>query len=418
MASRHTPETLLISAIINAEDPYTAKSLGITPEHFRGMRDEYRWLMAHAEEYGVCPTSTQMLTKFPDFPYSDDQDDARWPASEVKRKFSARDLMQRCSKAMEALTSGNVEDAYEAMNGLTLESVTSRPDAALNDPDFLSDYEDEEEDRILTPWDTLNSHTNGIGPGELWYLAARQGNGKTSYLIDIAVEAAFTGRRICLYSMEMNKRQIQVRAQAAMAHRLGIKVDAKAMLHRQYDKETYTRILRQINEHLGQVGGTFDVHTPSMGRVSPSVIASLASEYDLHMVDYIGLMRTDDNRPLTRDWRDFAEVSNEMKQIALAKHTRIMSASQVNREGAGGHRPPKLEQLAQSDHLGNDGDVVLTMVRYGLGAGAFSIEKNRHGPSLNVFYTNYRPNEGNFTEINSDQANEIKDNEDYGRDYM
>jgi len=381
------------------------------------MGEEYRWLIAQAEEYGTCPTPDQMVAKFPDFPHSQEQEDPRWPAQEIKRKFAARDLLKRSTKAIEHLTIGNVEDAYEAMKGLSLDTVTSRPDDALIDPNFLDDYDHPEEDRILTPWPTLNGLTNGIGPGELWYLAARQGNGKTSYLIDMSVEAAFAGRRICFYSMEMNKRQIQVRAQAAMAYRLGMKVDAKAMLHRKYDQKEYSRILGVINEHLTSTGGVFHVHVPSMGRVSPSVISSLASEYDMHQVDYIGLMRTDDGRPLTRDWRDFAEVSNEMKQIALGKGTRIMSASQINREGAGGYKPPKLEHLAQSDHLGNDGDVVLTMVRYGLGAGVFSVEKNRHGPSLSHFFTRYSPNEGCFSEINSDQANEIKDNED-GNHYI
>lgn len=420
MSTRHTPESLLISAVLNSGDPYTAKALGVIPEHFRGLRDEYRWLLDQADQYGDCPTPTQLQTKFPDFTYSEDQEDARWPASEVKRKFAARDLMARCAKAMDNLTTGNVEDAYEAMKGLQLETVSSRPEDALNDPNFLDGYDEQEEERILTPWPTLNSLTNGVGPGELWYLAARQGNGKSSYLVDMAVEAVFAGHSVCFYSMEMNKRQIQVRAQAAMAHRLGIKVDAKAMLHRKYDPKEYSKILGQIKDRLEEAGGLFSVHVPSMGRVSPSVITSLASEYDMHMVDYIGLMRTDDGKPMTRDWRDIAEVSNELKQIALAKNTRIISASQVNREGtSNGAKPPKLEHLAQSDHLGNDGDVVLTMKRYGLGAGIFSVEKNRHGPSYSLFYTRYSPNEGAFDEITSDRANDIKDNEgDQGEPYV
>ena len=410
MSSRHTPETLMISAVLNSEDAFTAKEYGVRSEHFRGYREEYDWIQSYQEQYGSCPTITQFKTKFPEVPIDEDADEPRWAAQEMKRSFASRDLLIRCNKAVEYLSSGNVEDAYGMMEGLRLETVTSRPDNALVDPRFMDDYSEPEQDRIAVPWRTLQRITNGVGAGELWYLAARQGNGKSSYLIDMAVEAAFHGYRVCFYSLEMTKRQVQVRAHAAMAHRLKFEVNEQGMLHRSFDENNYRQVLGAIRDHLEEVGGEFAVHTPSKGAVSPSVVAGLASEYDMHMVDYIGLAKTDDGRRAVQDWRNVAEISNQLKEIALAKSTRIISASQINRDGAGpSPRPPALHTLAQSDHLGNDGDVVLTMKRYGIGAGVFSVEKNRHGPSQNLFYTLYDPNRGDFSEISSDRANDIKD---------
>lgn len=413
MSSRHTPESLLISAMLNKGDPFLAKEYGITPTHMRGYREEYEWILSYQEQYGHAPTVTQFRTKFPSVPYEEDAPDGRWAAQEVKRAYASRDLLVRCNRAVEMLAKGNVEDAFTEVQGAQYEIVSPRPSNALIDPNFLDDYDAEQADRLAVPWRTLNKLTNGIGEGELWYLAARQGNGKTSFLVDMAAEAAFNGRRVCMYSMEMTKRQIQVRAHAALAHRLGIKVDEHAMLHRNFDHGEYQSVLGAITDHLTSTGGELALHTPDMGKVSPGVIAGLADEYDLHVIDYVGLMYTDDGRPVIRDWRDIAEVSGQLKEISLAKLTRIISASQVNREGAGpSPHPPRLHQLAQSDYLGNDGDVVLTMKRYGTGAAVFSVEKNRHGPSLNLFYTMYDPNRGNFSEISSDRANEIKDESD------
>ena len=413
MSSRSTPETLLISAMLKEQDPFLAKEFGIIPEHFRGYREEYEWVLTFYSQYGETPTPTQFRTKFPHAPIQEDCGEPRWAAQEVKRSWASRDLLARCNRATELLGTGNVEDAYEAVKGAQLELVAPRPDNALVDPHFLDDYDAEQADRVAVPWKTLQKLTNGVGEGELWYLAARQGNGKTSFLVDMAVEAAFNGHRVCLYSMEMTKRQIQVRAHAAMAHRLGIKVDEHAMLHHNFDQEEYKEVLRQIKDRLEESGGELATHTPDMGKVSPGVIAGMAEDYDMHVIDYIGLMYTDDGRPVVSDWRDIAQVSGQLKEIALAKKTRILSASQVNREGAGpSPRPPALRHLAQSDFLGNDGDVVLTMKRYGTGASVFSVEKNRHGPSLNLFYTMYDPNRGDFTEITSDRANDIKDQTD------
>lgn len=411
--ARHTPETLLISAILNLEDAFIGKEHGVQPTHLKGYREEYQWVLDYQSQFGTAPTISEYQTKFPHAPVDEDTEEPRWAAQEILRQHAARDLLTRCNKAVEMIGMGNIEDAFVEVKGAQLEIVGARPDNALDDPDFLNDYHDEEGERIEMPWKTLNKLTNGIGPGELWYLAARQGNGKTSFLVDMAVDAAFQGKRVCFYSMEMTKRQIQVRAHAAMAYRLGFVVDEHAMLHRNFDEGEYKTILEGISAHLREVGGEFAVHVPSMGKVSPGVIAGLAEDYDLHLVDYIGLMYTDDGRPVIRDWREIAEVSGQLKEIALAKMTRIISASQVNREGAGpSPRPPALRHLAQSDFLGNDGDVVLTMKRYGIGAAVHSVEKNRHGPSLNLFYTMYDPNRGNFTEISSDRANEIKDETD------
>lgn len=143
-----------------------------------------------------------------------------------------------------------------------------------------------------------------------------------------------------------------------------------------------------------------------MGRVSPGVVANRAQDYDLNIVDYVGLMYTDDGRPAIKDWREMAEISNQLKEIALSKSARIIGASQINREGdTHGRRPPRLKTLAQSDHLGNDGDVVLTMKRYGL-ATVLSAEKNRHGEAERLFYTNFLPNDGDFREIDADTAEE------------
>lgn len=414
---RHANEALLISTVLNSGDAFTAKAHGIIPEHFKGYREEYQWLLDYYSQYQTCPTPKQLVTKFRDFPYEEGESNTAYYASEVKMAYASRDLLKRSQEAIDEITRGNVIEAYSKMEGLSLEIVSARPDDAFRDPSFLDDYYDEEETRIGVPWKTLQKLTNGIGPGELWYLAARQGNGKSSYLVDMAVQAAFDGHRVCFYSMEMNKRQVQIRAQAAMAHRLGIPVNAQQMLHRTYDPTAYKELLTQITDVMDSVGGSLHIHVPSMGRVSPGVVASLAGEYDLHLIDYIGLCWTDDGRPVIRDWRDIAEVSNSFKQIALAKNTAVMAASQINREGdnAGPH-PPKLKNLAQSDHLGNDGDVVLTMKRYGMGAGIFSVEKNRHGPSLNRFFTNYDPNNGDFSEITPDRADDIKDATD-ARDY-
>lgn len=410
---RTTPETLLISSILNTGDVYLGSSFGIKPEHFFGYQEHYRWVLHYYQQYGTCPTATELLTSFPNFPHDEEQNEARWAATEVKREYSRKDMRNRLIKASDFVRKNNIEDAFGVFEDLALDVVAQRPENVLVDPAFLDDYDAPKEKRVPVPWPTLQRYTNGIGPGELWYFAARQGRGKSSYLIDMAVNAAMAGHSTVIYSLEMTKRQTQVRAHAALGHRLGIKVNANAMLHRTWDPLAYKHLLGQIEE---RVPGSIMIHEVSMGMVTPAVIEARCGDYDLNIVDYAGLMRTNDGQPVIRDHRLMAEVSNMLKATALGKKTRIVAAAQINREGVGvgpnKWKPPQLHTLAQSDHLGNDGDVVVTMNRFGKGVAVQSIEKNRHGESDVYFYTKYDANHGDFAEVDRDEAEDIKEREE------
>jgi replicative DNA helicase len=386
-------------------DPTEAKQYGIQPEHLIGYRDEYEWIQSHWTSYGVCPTVDALQSKYPEFPHSPDQHDVRFPATEIRRQAAARKLSRATMAAGDLLSRGKIEEAYEQIVDLRLETVSSRPVSALIDPAFMDDYHDTAEVRVPMPWNTLQGVTNGQGPGELWYFAARQGKGKSSFLINMACESARKGNRVLFYSLEMTKRQVQVKTHTILGRMLGQEVNHTEMLHRRFDSGKYKSLLQEIER---RIPGRVDIHTPDMGMVTPSVIAARAGEYDQVFVDYIGLVKADDGTPAIKDYRVIAEISNELKQIALSKKTRVVAAAQINREGVSANmRPPRLHTLAQSDHLGNDGDVVLTMKEYGRGASVVSVEKNRHGASGNLFWTSFDANAGNYEEITRDRAEQI-----------
>lgn len=402
-----TPETLLISAILNTQDAFAGRTYGVNPKHFLGYRDQYEWVLDHDEHYGSCPTYTEFITKFPDFPYEGKQFDARYPADEIKRQASVRDLLLRMVKTGRLITQQKIEEAFEEIGGAHLDVTSEKPVNLLVDPGYLDDYAEipHRRDRVPMPWNTLHGKTNGIGPGELWYFAARQGHGKSSFLIDMAVSAARQGLTTCIYSLEMPKRNVQVRAHVSCGYRLGLPVNGYEMLHGTFDQLKYKKLLDAISLEFP---GAIHIHDASMGRVSPGVIAARANEYDVSIVDYVGLMYTDAGVPAISDYRAMAEISNQLKEVALAKRTRVIGAAQVNREGATKRRPPKLAHLAQSDHLGNDGDVVVTMMRWGRDACALSLEKNRNGDSGRLFYTKYDPNHGCYEEIDRLEADVLK----------
>jgi replicative DNA helicase len=140
--------------------------------------------------------------------------------------------------------------------------------------------------------------------------------------------------------------------------------------------------------------------------VTPGVVQAGADEYHLNCIDYIGLMRSDAGGR-SQEWQTLAGISNDLKLTASASHTCLLVASQINREGDSGSEPPRLSNLAGSDALGQDGDVVITMRKQPHNVGtAFSVEGNRHGEE-GKFYTTFDLNTGAFVEISAADLEEL-----------
>lgn len=392
-------ESLLLSALVNVGNIEEAVSYGITPGHFRGFKDQYTWLLNYVSTYGQQPTRDIFCAQFPEFPFSEHAD-VRSAADLVFKSNAKFDMREAMAEATELMGLGDVHAAYRRLVEAEPLSTVAKPVRLLTDLSFFDTWDDPMMG-VEVPYKTLQRHTGGIRPGNLWYLAARPGNGKSAHLVNISTKAVLDGCRVMFYSLEMTEMEVRARFHAALATHFGYPgINVQDIRDRRVDMHDYKTFISELDDRLD---GTLDIHTPKDGPVTPGVLATRADEYHLNVVDYIGLMRDDQNRPAVDDWRMAAGISNRLKEIGLAQNTGMLAASQINREGETGMAPPKVKNLAQSDALGQDGDVVLTMrsAPHGV-ASLFSLEKNRHGMSGIPFQTLFRPNEGIYTEISMD----------------
>lgn len=407
---RRTSETLLISAIINnPDDRFLYQKFNIAPEHFIGHQEEFEWVVNYIERIDEVPSAEEVLARFPDFRYSENQVQMAYQAADILEAAAKRELKRKMSDAAYELESGHVASAY-SMLGLDAPTVSAAPISLLDDTTIFDRY-NEERDTINLPWDALQGYTDGIGPAELWYIAARPAQGKSYTLLNIAAEAVLQGRKVIIYSLEMTQLQVQQRMHVILAQMLGLgPVSHTSIRRRNMDLLSYKKLHRDIRD---RVKGDFWVITPAEARVTPALIASKADDFDLSLVDYIGLMHTNEGKASIEDWRIAAQISNELRAVSLGKKCRIIAAAQISRDGdkRWGQMAPKLSQLAQTDALGQDGDVVITMNRYARGALAYSLEKNRHGESYVSWFSKFDPEYGDFEQITRNKADSILDSE-------
>lgn len=399
-----TAESLLISALINSGDTDAARRHGLTPNHMVGYRTEYNWLLNYPKTYGTQPTWEIFSSEFPDFPRFE-HTDVRSAVDQVFKAYGRRNLTEAMQQAMEHLGDGDLSLAYETVRAAEPKRTHLKPKNTLASKESIFDWE-RPRVTIEVPYRTLQHATGGMREGNLWYLAARPGQGKSAHLVNMVTDAVLAGNRVRFFSLEMSEEEVRSRFHAQMANRWGFKdITLTALRERAITRRRYEEFIDVVAQKLEGSGGAVDILTSAEGKVSPGVVAAGADEYNLSVVDYVGLMRAESGSRVIEDWHLAAANSNALKETAIASHSAILAASQINREGERGEDAPKLVNLAQSDALGQDGDVVITLRQKAHGsATVFSLEKNRHGPSGLKWYSYFDPDRGVFDEITEETA--------------
>lgn len=400
-------EAVLISALINTQDVGAAARYGVQPEHIHGYKEEFNWLLTYRQVYDSEPSRDAFRVEFPHFVFCE-HEDVRSAADLVFRSYNKRQLADALTTATELSGMGDVNAAYQVLHSTRPLSTDVKVRPLLTDLNFLDTWEDPVIG-VELPYPTLQRATGGIRPGNLWYLAARPGQGKTAHLVNIVKNAVLTGNRVMFYSLEMSEAEVRERFHAAMAGYLNYPdITMNTLRERKVDRYRYKELIQDIDNRLALSGGCLDLHTPKDGPVTPGLVARRAGDYQLTVVDYIGLMKTDSGVASIEDWRVAASISNELKYIAESNTTGLLSAAQINREGAHGQAPPRLNNLSQSDALGQDADVLVTLRAKPHGvASHFSIEKNRHGITGQHFFTVFDVNTGSFQEVSATTADDL-----------
>lgn len=166
------------------------------------------------------------------------------------------------------------------------------------------------------------------------------------------------------------------------------------------DVGAYESFLMALPSHIPDSSELY-IADPSRGRANPYTLASLMERHDpdLVLIDYLTLMQMESD-----EWQGVAKLSKDTKLVASQYGVPILAAAQINREGDGGRRPPSAKHLAQSDAIGQDADVIVTMRKESPSVMQLLLAKNRSGQDGQVFWSSFMPNEGRIGEITHDEA--------------
>lgn len=209
---------------------------------------------------------------------------------------------------------------------------------------------------LPTGWQAIDQRIGGLSNGNLIVIAGRPGSGKSSFAMNLARNLGSNGFNGHVGSYEMGSSQIGERILGALGD-----LDYSQLRR---SPEKFDQL--EIEAIAATAPDTVIVDpTPaqSISQLEASIRASKRRLRGLHfvIVDYLQLMKG--NGRQTAQER-VAEVSREMKALALRLQVPIIALCQLNRatEARDGNRP-QLGDMRESGAIEQDADVVFGLYR-------------------------------------------------------
>ena len=252
-------------------------------------------------------------------------------------------------------------------------------------------------DRIRTGFPSLDWLTyQGWGPGQLIVLAARPSVGKTAVMLQMAKAAAAAGAPTMIFSLEMTEAELGQR----MLYSTG-RVVPKDVMSGNVDWPSFEVAADELSPLPVYINDSSRDLQEIVGKMT---IANQRGTCGIAFIDYLGLVQTSGNLPLTQA---ISRITGELKAAAKRLKIPVVLLCQLNRLMARENRAPELYDLRDSGSIEQDADIVL-MLEPVQGVGTVPdinvwVRKNRQFQKDVMVAV--RPNDtySSFTEIQTEQ---------------
>jgi replicative DNA helicase len=415
------PEAALLSTMIETRTFQDVIDAGVTKDWFHAYSDEWEYMERFLNRHKSCPTRKAWVRKFPDFDWQD-AEDVKYLVEEVRQSHTRHALLMAIAETTDNIRGGlDPTEALSIVERRVMTVHTQVTGAGNKQSDLTEDWLDTYHEvsarvgrassqgtsGITTGFPTLDLATGGIDEGHYWVVAARLKGGKTWMAAQIACSAIIQGHTVLYYSLEMPRRQMEMRFHNLLSSKFGQEVfrSVDLMQGRGFDLLRYKKFLSRMSKELS---GRLIIDDSGGRRLTPLAIGAAMEQHRPRMVvvDYLTLMSP------SMDWQAIAETSIGLKSLCGDyPFASIVAAAQVNRAGAG-KEPPSADELAGSDGIGRDLDALVTMASQSQRVKKMMLANFRHGPDRQKWWTSLDLNRGTFKEISGNDAQDLIDEDE------
>lgn len=261
-------------------------------------------------------------------------------------------VVEESEKLLFSVTEQRVSSEFQPMNKLLVEAFNEIKKMKEQGGHMVG---------VPTGFVDVDNLFHGLRGGDLIILAARPAVGKTSFALNLAVNAAKSGASVTFLSLEMSATQLVQRILCAEARLSLSKVRAGFV-----SKNDFV-LLKEAAKRLEKLDMMVD-DTPAL--TIPELRAKARRELrnkekGLIIVDYLQLMQPATNRKDGNRAVEVGEISRGLKILAKEMNMPVLALSQLSRsiEQRGGKKRPMLSDLRESGSIEQDADIVMFIDR-------------------------------------------------------
>ncbi len=258
---------------------------------------------------------------------------------------------------------------------------------ALHNLAYLTEHPEEANKKgLASGFSSLDRVIFGLNPSDFILIAARPAMGKTTFAMNIAVNAARInkGKKVAVFSLEMSCEQLVMRMLSSEG-----KISSESLRTGKIETASWAG-LRQAADMLTNIELFID-DTASISIGEMKAKLRRVENLGLVVIDYLQLMSTgrrDGNRV-----NEISEITRNLKIMAKELNVPVITLSQLSRgPEARTDKRPMLSDLRDSGSIEQDADIVLFLYRdvyytkdeENLSTAECIVAKNRHGETRTI----------------------------------
>lgn len=299
------------------------------------------------------------------------------------------EVVGEAEQTLFSVTEKRVQSGFKSMGSLVEDVLEELNKIADRDGDLAG---------VPTGFKDVDDLFHGLRGGDLVILAARPGVGKTSFALNLAVQAAKQDTAVIFFSLEMGAKSITERIIGSEARVSVHKMQSGKLAKGEWDAiiGACSR-LDGVNVAIDDTPGLSVMEARAKARRQLREVMG-TDKKGLIIVDYLQLMepsikRRDSNRAV-----EVGEISRGLKILAKEMDMPVIALSQLNRgiEVRGGKKRPMLSDLRESGSIEQDADIVMFLDRSmdeaeaedekrpDLGMATLIVAKHRNGPTADI----------------------------------
>lgn len=424
-------EALVISKLVEDGSPKKAFQAGITTEDFELHDEEWEWLVGRA--VARKPINPRIFKRvFPEFDFTPTREKLQDLLQELKHErayLAISSAIEEVYEGDEPLAQDNAVDKAVALReslGEVLKLHSPYADIPLKSNwergyqrmrNLIALRSGGHRVGIPTGLDHFDVHFGGWQKETTYLFLGRPGDAKSFTLANFAVEGAWDGVRVGLFSPEMTEHQHNCRvhtlfsAKKEIQQALGLPgaFRNRELFHGYgFNLKTYKRFLQHLDD---VVPGEIQLFTQRYKRekMSVSYIESRIEDYglDLVIIDPIYKLRSPRRRG-TR-WEELGEITDALIDMSHTYNVPVIMSNQAGRAliGKKDHAPDK-DSSHGSDAPSQEANCVVGVKHYSEERQMkYNCSKNRDGEQFK-FTADFQPNIGilkDITPVNDHYSN-------------